>query len=873
MFRVFVEGYEMPCARVQVETGIGPLSAQIVIPPGSYRRRILPGSRVMCFVKDGGEWYEWFQGTTVNMPETSLGLDENPVSLNVIGDLGLLQTILMNYLTIGQVDVLNQTWKSTALSGRPNIFRGGLEAAMGPFATTLGDAEISFGDRILGILQAFIAMDPQGWEDLRRLQYFDRLAIEMAEDVANISNRTLLGSISQAMGSIQTETFTALDILNMTLQLSMHELVSIAPVRFSGTQEMRKVERFRHYLPRGMSLDELANMQQKDLVTKLCSRTSRPNMLIDHLIKPVDRLMVPEGGINRITKGMYNNAYISDSGITRSILKFSLMAGTKPVMMYEQLMPEQIKTVYDCAQAATYVVPNSPSLGAVSSVMSERITGFRTNKEKVYGGVKAQTIGVDPRINHVLHALANAEERDSKTGSIYQKDYIDAWMRAEHEKVNGSSVTIQNATLNLRPIPGFAMEVEDFHGKIYTGKLVRKIDVIDLGASIASSTYLIESCKSNDAINYDGSVDIGMGPMGWFPKFGSEGGSYTSPIFDQYKFDQVPLKTIAALTNFAPKEIALAHAHIYEENERYLAPEKRFTRSGQTFTRKDDGKLPGLKAREAFFTEEFYSDFDLLGEIAFNSLRPAGKGTVIIDYSATVSRQSIGTRAVAYGTEDVDLEIGEEPNLAEEVVTYTPVATEVDGTITSIVDIGLLPGSSITISNAQNYPLPNLNLTVKEAVALLDTKNGNIFSVLAKILGDETIQRKEAEVPMKKIQKTKTDWIADLGNYIEEYNTTSAAETAAVENARIDGLNNDLRKMYGQYNPNFPIYLGNPSPLRIELLFYMLSGIPVEDFQKFLTSGTYSSFNTDARPAIPRPLSERQVIALRREIAKKASNE
>jgi len=876
MLKVFIEGYEMPCSRVQVETGIGPLSAQIVIPPGSYRRRILPGSRVMCIIQEGTEWFEWFQGTTTNMPETSLGFDEHPVTLNVIGDLGLLQSILMNYLNVGQMDTQNQRYKSASLSGLANIFRADPSAVMAPFASTLANKDLSFGDRLLGVLQAFISLDPQGWEDLRRLQYLDRLAIEMSDEVSNLSNRMLFGSIAQAIGSIQVESFTALDILNLIMKLSMHELVSVAPLRFAGSQEMRKAERYRHYLPEGLNIDELADMDQKTLVDKMCTRKQKKNMVIDHFIKPIDGLHIP--AVNRITRGMYNTAYITDSGITRSIFKVSLMDGTKPVMMYEQLMPQQIKTVSDSVTAAIRKTSQSPALGAVSAVMSERITGFRTNKEKIYGGVRTQYLQVDPRINHVLHALSNAEEHNAIKDHSYQSDYVDAWMRSEHEKVNGSTVTIQNATFNLAPLPGFSISVEDADRKLYTGKLVRKIDIIDLSTEQASSSYVIESCRSDDALNYDGPVDLKNGAEGWFKRFGSSTSSTISPIFKSYRASDVPKNLENALTEFATYEKGLAVNHLMEATGRTLDPETRFTRTEMGLSLVDNGALPGLKERALYYREDFYSDFDLLGEIAINSLRADAKisGDIVVGYDASVTRSFNDDKrdvqvSQLTGELYLDYQYRGSDTAFDVSTTYSQVSTKVTDDIAKI-DVGTIPGSSITISNLKTYALPNLNLTSKDAIAILDTKNGNIFSVLSKTLANETIKRKEAEAPIKKIQKNKNDW-SPLGNYIEEYKATQAQDAAGVENKRIEGINNDVRYMYMQYNPDFPIYLGNPSPLRIELLLYMMSGIPQSDMVRFLETGTYSALYTDDRPAIPRPLSDRQVITLRRQIAKRASDE
>lgn len=802
MFKVYIEGYLVKCARVQVETGIGPLAAQIVIPPGENRRKILPGSRILCMVKDGEEWFEWFQGTTTNMPETALGFDEHPVTLNVIGDFGLLQSILMNYLTLGQVDIRNETFKSSSFNGRVNLFRGGLGPLTFAFSQAVTNRSISFSDRLTGIIQALVSLDPQGWEDMRRLQYLDRVAIEMADEIADsLDQRIVMQSISEALGSIQTETFTALDVLNIILQLSMHELVSIAPVRFAGGKDVRKVNRHRAYMPAGMSLDDLSAMDQKTLVDKLCTREPCDKMAIDHFIKPIDRFHVPSS--NKITKSMYNNAYVSDNGFTRAIIKIPMMSGKDVVKVFEELMPPQLKTSWDVMTAASLRSDGSPSLGAVSSVMSERVTGLRTNKEKVYGGVKTATIPINPRIYSMMSALATLEGKEKKTQMEYQKEYANALMRSEYEKLSGSMVNIQGGAFNLSIIPGFGIEIQDSKNKWYTGKLIKKIDVIDLEAEKASSSYTISECKANESLDYEGAVNLDVEMSKWFATNGTNQTSYTSPMFAKYAADGKDLYVESLLTENLGYSLSLSHNHLREVSDKELAPETRFTRNKNGLTMTDDGLSPSFKDRSWFTGEAFYSDFDLLTEVASQRI------------DATVNSFLFGT----------------------------------DG---------------------QEAPLPYLNLSSKEAVSILDTKNGNIFSVAAKTLGDETIKRIYAERAEEAVQKAKEDWTLLTTGDVAEIRDTVFREAAAAENARISGNNTEINDMFMRYNPNFPIYLGNPCPLRVEMLLYLMSRLSEDDLKNFLENGAVNRFTEEG---IPKPLSDYQVIAMRRDVARRASNE
>lgn len=804
MFKVFIEGYAMPCASVRVETGIGPLAAQITIPPGEYRRKILPGSRVLVFIKDEGYYYEWFQGITTNQPEVALGFDEYPVTLNIIGELGLLQSILMNYLSIGQVDVTNQKFKSQSLSGKVNLFRAGLGPLLFPFTSALTDRNINYGDRVMGIIQALVSMDPQGWEDLRRLQYLDRLSVIMADKIANDLDASVVGiSVANMLGSMQAESFTALDILNVILQMSLHELVSIAPMRYAYDIKMPIVDRHSNYMPRGLSIDELSSISQSDLVTKFCTRTSFSRTVIDHFIKPIDRFTAPS--VNQITKNMYSTAYVLDSTKTRAIVKVPLHAGTaQPFATFEELMPPALDSVFKSITAASTQATNNPALSAVSSVMAERVTGFRTNEEKVYGGVRASYRGIDPRINNMLTSLYLKEQEDNKTNQEYQRSYSQAMMRFEYERDNGANISIQNATFNLSPIPGFAIRVQDSNGKWYCGKLVKKVDVIDLGAQVASSTYAIAQCKAEDAYDYNGSVatDLSADSSEWFSKYGKDAQTAVSPLFVGYNADTLKnaLKPQAGLgERYVSYERSLVVNHLMEVSERELAPETRYDRmSANLYLTEGSGKPSVATRNEMRQTEAFYSNFDLIGEIAVQTL--GGDLTELSPY------------------------------------------------------------------------LPYLNLSRRDAIALLDSKEGNIFSVFLKAIGDEVVAKAIAVATTSAIMDTTLqDWqvAQDAGDEIIAQ--SRASEVAKSENQRIDGVNSEMKKMFGAYNPNFPIYLGNPCPLRVELLLWLMTMTSDSGLKALLEDGISSFSKKDS--AIPRPLSDRNVIKMRRDIAKKASNE
>jgi hypothetical protein len=236
-----------------------------------------------------------------------------------------------------------------------------------------------------------------------------------------------------------------------------------------------------------------------------------------------------------------------------------------------------------------------------------------------------------------------------------------------------------------------------------------------------------------------------------------------------------------------------------EVSERELAPETRYDRmSANLYLTEGSGK-PSVAIRDKMRqTEAFYSNFDLIGEIAVQTL--GGDFTELSPY------------------------------------------------------------------------LPYLNLSKRDAIALLDSKEGNIFSVFLKAIGDEVVAKAIAVATTSAIMDTTLqDWqvAQDAGDEIIAQ--SRASEVAKSENQRVDGVNSEMKKMFGAYNPNFPIYLGNPCPLRMELLLWLMTMTSDSGLKALLEDGISSFSKKDS--AIPRPLSDRNVIKMRREIAKKASNE
>jgi hypothetical protein len=304
--------------------------------------------------------------------------------------------------------------------------------------------------------------------------------------------------------------------------------------------------------------------------------------------------------------------------------------------------------------------------------------------------------------------------------------------------------------------------------------------------------------------------------------------------------------------------------HLKETSPTVLEPEDRFEIKDNLVYMVQGSSVPLISMRKEFETEAFYSNFDLLTEIASRKIEKSSPNAYRLSEAAIQSE----------ATKRADAEI---LNLRN------------DNTLLTTGDIEKIRADALAEVQAEEKKkedagyntqykaidefLPPLAMSTKEAVSVLDTKNGTIFSVLAKSIGDEVIKRAAAVRVEEEIQKIRTESAGPVfltTGDVESMTATATQDIADAENERVSGRNSELNKMFSQYNPNFPIYLGNPSPLRVEMLLHFMSRLKGNDLTGFLENGTMNKLNDEG---IPRPMSDYQVIAMRRDIARKASNE
>lgn len=812
MFHVYIEGYKIKSTRVTVNYGVNKiLTAEIVIPPGEHRREILPGSRVVCYFEKGEEQFEWFRGVVMNSPEVALGFNERPITLVVTGEMGLLSSVGMQYNTLIQRDVANTTFKSQHFNGIIQIFHnGGLGPLLSPIANVASDRGINYGGKLLGILHVLLAMDSNAWQLARRLRFLDRLRIDIAENIAGkLDNGVVFGQIGWILNQIQAQIFTAYDVLQNILNILMHEYVSIAPMRYSGDTTVEVSEHGPLYLPK--ELDLLNPPRTETEVAKMfCKRTPRTSVLIDGVIKPQSKLFVPQ--YNKITRNMYAALYVNEQSPTRAIAR--VVTGQQQFLhVREEVMPEYLNNAYEVLRELS-AAGGTSKLNAISAMLAERLSGYRTNQEKIFGYVRPSSITIDNRVVAALHLLEK-EQCD--------KEYIKQYMINEYRKMCGASVQITGSPINFDMVPGFGVKIEDYKGDWYTGKLVEKTDIIDLESQHASSSYAITECYHDNAPDYNsesfqpkkatrqffffketiekGSETVTTKSINELIAEGKEVGQLITES-DQVQSEKINIKTItqevnvfddpeqaiyrnivASLKDPAPYEISLASMGLVEADRGVLEPDTRFDANGQPI---EDGRLPGMVAVAKFIHQEhFYTVLDFMPLLAAKTFDP----------------EIIGDK---------------------------------------------------------EFPL-DLVLTPNKAVAVLDSKTNSVFSMIRTILG-ENYSRNQEELDR---------FLVATGSYLYQDNLDGLLP-ALMSRDRVSGTKTYYKatELYRAVKAS-PIYLGNPSANAIDYVIYLLSRLDKGDYVSFMKNGTFSSFKKNAVI----PLSEYDVIKLRRERAKKASDE
>lgn len=760
--KIFLENYQIPFSSVSVQTGVGPLQAQIVIPPGKARRKILPGSRVNAFMQSTEtewKWVWWFRGYTTNFPDQAIGMDESPIVLNIVSELHVLGSALMKYVMIGQQDATDTKVRENYNSGAVALHKSGPADLFFPFAN-ISDTNIGFGNRILGIIQAILSMNPQAWEQARRSRVLDYLVIETNDKVSEeLDKAVVMSAVTNVLAQIQQPEFSCMDVLVTILQYIFHDLCSVAPMRFSGKGVFRSPLRDSYgYMPQ-LDWWNLPEVGQNSLVNAFCEMDTTNSKLFDHIIKPSFEEGSPLFAENDITTEQYSTAYMQEVGNTRTIAKFPFMTQVgKPQVIEDVSAPDCIEDAYLLALNMVQALKDESGIFMKGNLFAERITGFRTNEERVINKVISRTITTDPRITTLLYALGTKTIGTPKEVRAIQEKYLRQYVHFEHDQSRGVNLSIPNAVYNPKIMPGFYCYVHGDGGQLYFGKIIRKIDTYDLGAQTCSSSYEIERCIKQSSYDFN-SVKENANFMTLDGTFDNlTAGVEYHPILSE-----LPENTKAAFREeleYVPYQRALANIGLRDDtyNATFLSTEKRRPQEWPM----DDPKFSYMM--DVVDKENFYSALDCL------------------------------------------------PIEADSIVNGIPGNLQIEPN--NIVDI--------------RTHILTAGIDSPDAVKFLDAKIANYFSFSSIIMN--------SRMPL-------TDPVIEAAVlYLKDQKLT-----------------------------HLPIWEGNPCAQRVDLLIHYLSMMEPSAWADFLDKGIVPKHLKIA--TIPRPVSDRQLIALRMSLAEAAYNE
>lgn len=760
--KIFIENYQIPFSSVSVQTGVGPLQAQIVIPPGKARRKILPGSRVNAFMQSTEtewKWVWWFRGYTTNFPDQAIGMDESPIVLNVVSELHVLGSALMKYVMIGQQDALDTKVRENYLSGSVVMSKSGPHDLFFPFSQ-ISDTNLGFGNRILGIVQALLSLNPQTWEQARRSRVLDYLLIETNDKISEeLDKAVVMSAITNVLAQIQQEDFSCMDVLVTILQYIFHDLCSVAPMRFNGGGYLRTPRRDSYgYMPK-IEWWNLQDVGQSELVNAFCEMEETRYKLFDHIIKPSYEEGTPLISHNVIRTSDYSKAYMQEVGNTRTIAKFPFMVQVgKPQSIEDVAAPDCVEDAYQLALDLVKTLKDNDGVFIKGNLFAERITGYRTNEERVINKVISRTITTDPRITTLLYTLGKNVNGTKEEKRKVQEKYLRQYVHFEHDQSRGVVLSIPGAVYNPNIMPGFYCYVEGDDDQKYFGKIVRKTDVYDLSSQTCSSSYEIERCIKQTAYDFN-SVKEDANFVTLDNTFNTiQAGTEYHPILSD-----LPDNTKDALTQdleFVPYQRALTNLGLRDDSgeARILFAEKWKPEEWKT----DDPKYEYIN--DILGKESFYSALDCL---------------------------SIEADSIVNGIPS-NLQI--EPNNITDIRTHIFTA----------------------------------GIDSPDAVKFLDAKIANYFSFACIVMN--------SKMPMN-------DPVIE----------------AAVLYLKDQPLS------------HLPIWEGNPCAQRVDLLIHYLSMMEPSAWADFLDKGIVPKHLKIA--TIPRPVSDRQLIALRMSLAEAAYNE
>lgn len=487
-YHVFLQGKKIEANSIEFSCGVGQVpAAMIVLPPKRNAYDIWPGTKVSILLEteNSGDNPIWaFEGAVENYPARHVGLGAKNVTLVCTSDFDTLRDSRMRFSPFTKVGKTPYSQWSSQFIGQKMDGNVDIPSTSPKFGVGQGigslirDPKVSMRKKLFGVLQAILLMNPTSYAILRRTQFLDRLLIATAEDAASQFIRTEL--FSQALTKIAsiTQDITLWQYLQMVLQVIQHDIVSVCPYVKS---KFDIPDRFDHfyapstfdgYIQTGAAkvTDYIATQEQKSVIEMFI----KPSFLGSADV-PECNVLYPSQytGFNYTrsispTRGFYiNQAALSPKSVISAGHKFK---------------PDEINEVY--AQLSKR--SRNATAAATSRIIGTRGNDYTTNEEKMTGIKQMSRGAVSPILDKVLRGL---NQKNGKSAEAIENmiDYI--WMTERLGKV-----TVDGA-FNLSTIPGFPILFLDHK---YGNHLIGHLDarsVIMRADGSADTSYTISGAR------------------------------------------------------------------------------------------------------------------------------------------------------------------------------------------------------------------------------------------------------------------------------------------------------------------------------------------------------------------------------------------
>lgn len=488
---LYFEGMKVEPESITVITGVNKiLQAAVQIAPNKYSSQIMPGTRVHAFLRiDDQDPVLWFQGKTQNFPTENMGNTVNPAVIGIIGDFGALEELSLEYLNVynllstnvesmAQINILAANGKK-----KVPIAPGVMEF---PFLSMLAKTGSPVSGRIYGMIQEVMASKPALYNHLRRTCFLDRLMIDFHDPLEMMIKVELIKkTLMKVMSNMDLRQSNMWDVLKKLGELTFHDFVSVAPMIHTTTKIPNRVAT--GYFP------ETSIPSNAEVWDKLCNITSDDvHTQVEMIMKPkLVGMGAPACNVLWGDVDFSGFAYSPYTMITRMGIDYNLIMPMGNAGHIVSFRPYPLQTAKDVADGYAATADPKSTEPAFSKLMQSRWSEYSTNTEILFGHSTMQQAAVDPTTSTML-----MNEKNNKNAATYWDGYSDFI----YSFMQGSSLSV-SGPFNVKPICGFPIILKSVEGKGLKGYLMGKTDHIDFKNRMAKTEYKIEFADSD--LEYD----------------------------------------------------------------------------------------------------------------------------------------------------------------------------------------------------------------------------------------------------------------------------------------------------------------------------------------------------------------------------------